>query len=72
MEVSVIKIDLLNKLNNDLYLAELEFERLSKAENINYSIQLSKIETILEDIIMIKTKISAVNNYFKINERDIN
>lgn len=65
MELSVIKIDLLNKLNNDLYLAELELDRIANHNNINYAIQLSKIERVLENIILTKTKISALNNYFK-------
>lgn len=71
MELITIKTDLLNKLANDLYISEIELERIVINENIAYSIQLLKIEKILENIILINTKISALNNYFKLAENTV-
>lgn len=65
MELITIKNDLLNKLTNDLYMAEIELQRIVNNTSVMYSIQLSSIEQILENIVLINTKISALNNYFK-------
>jgi len=69
MELFTIKNDLLNKLTNDLYIAETDLERIVNNTNIMYKIQLTNIENILENIILIKTKISALNSYFIIEEK---
>jgi hypothetical protein len=73
MDIEIIKKDLNYKLINDLYLAELELARLANHPNISYTIQLSKLEKVLQDIIMIQTKISAINNYLNTdNDERIN
>ncbi len=69
MDLNTIKNDLLNKLSNDLYMAEIELERIVKDTYISYNIQLSRIEETLESIILINTKISALNSYFKTAEQ---
>ena len=68
MELNTIKTDLLNKFTNDLYMSELELDRLINNTTMSYNIQLSKIEVVLKNIIMINTKISALNNYLKSEE----
>ena len=68
MEHLTIKNDLLNKLTNDLYFSEIELERLVNIDTISYSDQLNLIEKTLENIVFIKTKISAINTYLKIEE----
>ena len=68
MELITIKNDLLAKLSNDLYMAETELERIVNNTNVMYKVQLTCIEEILENIILINTKISATKNYFKLAE----
>jgi len=65
MDLFTIKNDLLNKLTNDLYMAEIELQRIVDNTTVAYTIQLSTIEKILEDIYLINSKISTLHNYFK-------
>jgi hypothetical protein len=59
-----LKQDLLNKFNTQKYLAELELSRIAQSENMGYKIKLDTIQDILDELILINTRISMVGQYF--------
>lgn len=59
-----LKQDLLNKFNNEKYLTELELFRLAESQNMSYKIKLDSIQDILDELILINTRISMVGQYF--------
>lgn len=60
-----LKLDLLNKLNNDKYFAELELVRLAQDPAMSYMRKISDMARELEKIAIINAQLGGVEQYFK-------
>lgn len=60
-----LKLDLLNKVNNEKYFAELELVRLAQEPNMNYQDKIESMDKILGDIAIMNAKLGGVDQYFK-------
>lgn len=60
-----LKLDLVNKLNNDKFYAELELVRLAQEPNMNYKEKIEGMDAQLEGLAVLNAKIGLVEQYFK-------
>ena len=60
-----LKLDLVNKLNNEKYYDELELIRLAQEPNINYKQKINDMTFILQTIALLNAEIGLVEQYFK-------
>ena len=60
-----LKIDLVNKLNNDKFHAELELVRLAQKPDMNYKVKLTEMDTQLNELALTNIKLSLVEQYFQ-------
>jgi len=60
-----LKIDLVNKLNNDRYYEEIELVRLAQEPNMNYKEKIDLISEKLLNISILNAQIGLVNQYFQ-------
>jgi len=60
-----LKIDLVNKLNNEKFYAELELVRLAQEPNMNYKCKIDQMSGLLQEIAIINAKLGLVEQYFQ-------
>lgn len=60
-----LKLDLVNKLNNEKYYEEIELIRLAQDANTNYKEKIEEMSDILADIAIINAQIGLVEQYFQ-------
>jgi hypothetical protein len=60
-----LKLDLLNKLNNDKYYEELELVRLAADPNTNYKEKIDAMAFRLGSIAMLNAQVGLVAQYFQ-------
>jgi len=60
-----LKLDLLNKLRNDKYYAELELVRLAQDPNMNYKGKIYDMDDKLTDLALLNAKMGLVEQYFQ-------
>jgi len=59
-----LKVDLVNKLNNDKYFAEMELIRLAQEPNMNYEDKITLMDGKLTIIVGVERKLELVEKYF--------
>jgi len=60
-----LKIDLVNKLNNDKFYEELELVRLAQEPAMNYKLKIEQMDYQLGQLALINAKIGLVEQYFQ-------
>lgn len=60
-----LKLDLLNKLRNDKYYAELELVRLAQDPNCNYQGKINQMQDKLNEIALLNPDMGLVEQYFQ-------
>jgi hypothetical protein len=60
-----LKLDLLNKLNNDKYYEELELVRLAQDPNTNYKEKIDDMAFRLANIALLNAQVGLVAQYFQ-------
>jgi len=60
-----LKLDLINKLNNDKYYEELELVRLAQDPNTNYKEKIDAMSFQLESLAILNAQLGLVNQYFQ-------
>jgi len=60
-----LKLDLVNKLNNDKYYEELELVRLAQEPNMNYAEKIALMSDQLESLAILNAQLGLVNQYFQ-------
>ena len=60
-----LKLDLLNKINNDKYFEELELVRLASDPNMNYQNKIDWMSNSLREIAIFNAQLGLVEEYFK-------
>ena len=60
-----LKLDLLNKINNDKYFEELELVRLAQDPNMNYKQKVEEMSFKLSNIAVLNAQLGLVEQYFK-------
>ena len=60
-----LKLDLLNKLRNDKYYAELELVRLAQDPNCNYKQKIDDMQYQLQEISLLNAEMGLVEVYFQ-------
>ncbi len=60
-----LKLDLLNKLNNEKYYEELELVRLAADPNANYKEKIDTMSFKLRNIAILNAQIGLVGQYFQ-------
>lgn len=60
-----LKMDLLNKVNNEKYFEELELVRLAQEPNMNYKQKIEEMDAVLGNIAMLNAKLGGVEQYFR-------
>lgn len=60
-----LKLDLLNKINNEKYFEEMELIRLAQEPNMNYRDKIESMTYRLEKIALLNAEIGLVNQYFQ-------
>lgn len=59
-----LKLDLLNKLNNEKYFDEMELVRLAGEPNMNYKDKVDQMSRKLFSIAMLNAQLTLVGQYF--------
>ena len=60
-----LKLDLINKYNNEKMFAELELVRLAQEPNMNYKSKIALMDEQLTDLLALDGKIAKVEQYFQ-------
>jgi hypothetical protein len=60
-----LKLDLVNKLNNDKFYDELEFVRLAQEPNMDYKTKITLMSKKLEKIALTNSKLGLIEQYFQ-------
>jgi len=60
-----LKLDIINKLNNDKFYAELELVRLAQEPNMNYKEKIELMDGYLLEIALTNGKLELAEQYFK-------
>jgi len=60
-----LKLDLINKLNNDKFYGELELVRLAQEPNMKYKEKITLMEVELETLALANAKLGLVEQYFQ-------
>lgn len=60
-----LKVDLINKLNNDKYYEELELIRLASDANMNYKRKIELMSNSLLNISELNSQIGLAGQYFQ-------
>lgn len=60
-----LKLDLVNKLNNEKYYEEIELIRLAGDANMCYKEKMVEMSERLEDIAMLNAQLGLIEQYFK-------
>lgn len=59
-----LKLDLLNKINNEKYFEELELVRLAQDPNMNYKEKVESMSYRLANIAVLNAQLGLVGQYF--------
>lgn len=59
-----LKLDLMNKLQNDKYFEEIELVRLAQEPNMNYKEKVEAMAYSLQSIAIINAQVGLVEQYF--------
>ena len=60
-----LKLDLVNKINNDKFYAELELVRLAQDPNMNYRLKIESMDHELDMIAKSNAKLALTDQYFQ-------
>ena len=60
-----LKLDLVNKLNNEKYYEEHELIRLAQEPNMNYKEKIEDISASLKNIAILNAQLGLVEQYFQ-------
>ena len=60
-----LKLDLINKLNNEKYYDEIELIRLAQDPSMNYKEKIDLMQVKLETIALLNAELGLVEQYFK-------
>ena len=60
-----LKLDLINKLNNEKFYAELELVRLAQEPNMSYRTKIDSMNLELEILALTNAKLGLVDQYFQ-------
>jgi hypothetical protein len=60
-----LKLDLVNKLNNDKFYEELELIRLAQDPAMNYKLKIDLMQSQLGNLALLNAEIGLVEEYFK-------
>lgn len=60
-----LKLDLLNKLRNDKYYAEIELVRLASDPNMKYDWKIAEMTGKLNEIALINSSLGLAEQYFQ-------
>jgi len=60
-----LKLDLVNKLNDKKFHAELEFIRLAQEPSMNYKKKINNIQKQLKKLVFINAELGLVDQYFQ-------
>ena len=60
-----LKLDLINKLNNDKYYEELELVRLAQDPNTNYKEKIDAMSYRLANLAVLNAQLGLVGQYFQ-------
>jgi hypothetical protein len=60
-----LKLDLINKINNDKYFEELELVRLAQDANMNYREKVELMGISLETLALLEAKLGLIEKYFQ-------
>ena len=60
-----LKLDLLNKLNNDKYYEEIELVRLAQDPNTHYKQKIEEMQYRLRELALLNAQLGLVEQYFK-------
>ena len=60
-----LKLDLLNKLNNDKFYEELELIRLAQEPNMNYKEKIDSMANRLQSLAVLNAQLGLVSQYFQ-------
>jgi hypothetical protein len=64
-----LKLDLLNKIRNDKYYAEIELVRLAQDPNTVYKDKINAMQSSLQEISILNAEMGLVEQYFKAPEQ---
>ena len=60
-----LKLDLVNKINNEKYYEEIELIRLAGEPNMNYKDKIDTMSFKLGTIALLNAKVGLIEQYFK-------
>jgi hypothetical protein len=60
-----LKVDLINKINNEKYFDELELVRLAQEPNMNFKIKINQMDELLDKIVRANSKMELIGHYFQ-------
>jgi len=60
-----LKLDLINKINNDKFYEEIELIRLAQDPNMNYRNKIELMQVQLEKLALLNTQAGLVDQYFQ-------
>ena len=60
-----LKLDLVNKINNDKFYEEIELIRLAQDPNTNYRNKIELMQIQLEKLALLNTQVGLVDQYFQ-------
>lgn len=66
-----LKLDLLNKINNEKYYKEMELVRLAQEPNMNYEEKVSKMDKLLDFISVANIKLGLIEQYFAEPQKNV-
>lgn len=59
-----LKLDLVNKINNDKFYEEVELIRLAQDPGMNYKLKIKEMQKQLDNLILLNAEIGLVEQYF--------
>jgi len=59
-----LKLDLLNKINNEKYFQEMELIRLAQEPNMNYKEKIAQMSELLQNIAIFNAQVGLIGHYF--------
>jgi hypothetical protein len=60
-----LKLDFINKINNDKFYEEIELIRLAQDPNMNYREKIEQMQSQLERLAILNSQVGLVDQYFQ-------
>lgn len=60
-----LKLDLINKINQDKFYEEIELIRLAQDPNMNYRQKIEEMQEALKNLALLNTQAGLVDQYFQ-------